>query len=90
MRLKRQPDCHEQLTELLLGALAPAGENEHLQIEELSRRKIAAGLNHAVNHQELAAGIYSAAAGFEQLQTLVVRPIVDDVFHDVGIGACRN
>ena len=51
--------CRKQLAKLFFGALASAGENQHLQVEELARRELVARLNHAVNHQEFAARIHA-------------------------------
>jgi hypothetical protein len=80
----------KQIAKLFFGALASAGENQHLQIEELARGEVVARLNDAVNDEELAARIHAFPAGFEYLDAAIVRPVMNDVFHDVSVGTRRD
>src|SRR5271165_3245534 len=66
----------EQVAKFRCGAFAAAGEDEHLQVEELAGREVVAGVNNAVDDEEFAAGIDALAAGFEDLDAEVVGPIV--------------
>ena len=75
---------------MFFGSLASAGENQHLQIEELARGEVVARLNDVVNHEEFSAGIHAFPAGLQYLDAFIVGPIVNDVLHDVSIGACWN
>ncbi len=58
-----------------------------MKVHEFARSEIVARLNHVVHHQQLAAGIHSLSAGFQNLDAPIIRPVVNDVFHDVRIGA---
>ncbi len=80
----------KQVTKLFFGALAAAGENQHLKIEKLARGEIVAWLNYTVDHEKFTARIHAFSAGFEQLDAPFIRPVVDDVFHDVSIRTRRN
>ena len=69
----------EQVAKLFFGALASAGENQHLEIEEFARREIVAGLNHVVHYQQLAAWIHGFSADFPELDAQLIRRVMNDV-----------
>src|ERR1051325_5974612 len=77
----------EQLLELFFGALTPARKDQHLQIHEFARREIVPRLNHVVHYQQSAARIHALSAGFQYLDAYIIRPVVNDMFHDVRVGA---
>jgi hypothetical protein len=80
----------KQGAELFFCTFASAGEDQHLEIQEFAGGEVVAGVNYVVNDEEFAAGIDTFPAGFEDLDATVVGPVVNDVFHDVSIGARGN
>src|SRR5947207_1382002 len=70
-----------------IAALAASGHEHHGHIEKLLRVGSVGGTDDAVHHQQLPAGFQGAAAVSEDSYGALVIPIVDDVLHDVGVGA---
>ena len=65
----------------LLRPFAPAREDQHLQIQKLRRREVVARLNHAIHHQQPSPRIHALAAGLQNLDAGIIRPIVENVLH---------
>jgi hypothetical protein len=85
------PACgRKQFAKLLCCALAASRKNQHLQIEEFARREVVTGLNDVVNDDKLTARIDAFSAGRKYLDAEIIRPVVNDVFHDVSVGPCRD
>src|ERR1700722_3653613 len=80
----------KQLAEFCLCPFAPARKDKHLQIQKLGRRELVPGLNDAVHDQHLPPEIHALAASCQDLDAGIVRPIMENVLHDVRIGSGRD
>src|SRR5205085_12050720 len=80
----------EQFAELLFGPFHSTGEHKHLQIHELGNAWLIAARHYLIHHQQPATGTNPLAAMAENLNALRIVPIVNDVLHDVHIGARRD
>lgn len=89
-----EPGGGEEGLKLVFGAGAAAGANEHVDVTAYGA---AAGFGlidvrrvDAFDDEEFCVGTHGAAAGLQDGAGLFVRPIVDDVFDGVGVGALGN
>ncbi len=75
----------EEFTILGLRALAtPLGDDQHLQIEELTVVRIVAGGNENFDYQQPSVLRYTATAALKDPLTVPVIPIMQDMFEDVS------
>ena len=84
-----QPSLLEHRGEFLLRSLASA-DDQHLNIEELAPIRVVAGRDDVVDDEYSPFLVHSGAAVLENLHALLIVPVVEDVFHDVGIAARRH
>src|SRR5262249_4847716 len=93
--LRGHNPCHLQAgfgkhgSKFLFGSFT-AADNKHLNIEQLAPAWIVAGRDHVVGDQDPALFIHGSATISENVDALLVIPIVKNVLHDIGIASSWN
>src|SRR5262249_52710618 len=77
----------EQRLVLLLGALASAGGEQHLDVEALADERLVAGWNDELDDQQPSALLHRAMTAREQRQRTLIVPVVQHVLEQVGVAA---
>src|SRR5215468_6570405 len=80
----------EQRFVLLLGALASAGGEQHLDVEVFADERLVAGWNDELDDQQPSARLHRAMTAREQRQRMLVFPVVQYVLEQVGVAVCRD
>src|SRR6185436_1884350 len=92
--LQRETGGCEQISIFLLGALLSPGHRQHVHVGHgdplVNRRRLYTFRHDALDQQDLAGPLHGFAAVAQDRDTLLVIPIMDDVFQNVGVGRLRH
>ena len=82
-----KPACANSVAVFVVRAFFAAGDQEHHEVEELAGEGFVAGRDDAFDDEQPAVRGHRAVAVAEDGERLFVFPVVDDVAHEVGVGA---
>src|SRR5262245_32396413 len=85
-----EPGTGEQIAELLAGALLSAGDDQHVDVEQLAEVGRVAGTEDVLHDQHSPRRSHRVAAVAQDAERGLVLPVVQDVLHPVPAGVCRH